>query len=122
MQSLILIFVAHALLRFPGDGLAPAAVVSCFLALCMLVVARFGGWTSMAGSFAWLRSHRGFALLLAAGALILLVVSGLAWGEIPLNHLLAYQIEAFFFGYACLSALHAFWATGIESIASWFRR
>ena len=53
---------------------------------------------------------------------MLALVGAANLGAIPLNHLLSYLIEGFFFGYAFLSGLQAFWSTGIASIASWFRR
>ncbi len=122
MLSLLLIFVAHALLRFPGDDPWTAGIVSGFLLLCMSIVRRYGGWRTASAAWAWLKSEPGFFLLIVSGPMAFVGLASTAATVPPYNHLIAYAIEVFFFGYAFVAALRAFWAAGIESIASWFRR
>jgi hypothetical protein len=122
MQSLVVIFIIHAALRYPGDDPSAATAISLFLALFMWVVYRWGGWSSLAGAKEWFKLNPRFAFLIAA-QLVMLAIFGISLvGSISINRLLAYFIETFFFSYALFSALQAFWSAGIASIASWFRK
>jgi hypothetical protein len=121
VQSLLLIFIAHATLRFPRDDPWSASIVSAFLLLCMAFVARFGGWKSGSGAWRWLKSVPGFFFLVLSAPVLALASAAVAGLAIPFNHLLAYAIESFFFAYAFIAVLRAFWLTGLASIASWFR-
>jgi len=122
MRSLLVLYVMHAALRFPGDNLWAASVMSAILLVCMVLVARFAGWQSLAGGLAWLKSNPGLAFLAVGGSAIAAITFGSRSGSSPLNHVVAYVIEVFFLGLAFTATLRAFWVAGAASIQSWFRR
>ena len=122
MQSLLLIFTAHAILRFPGDDPWTAGIISGLLLVSMGIVLRFGGWSSVSGAWAWLKSDPRFMFLIVSAPVTMVAVSATSGAVASYNHLLAYAIEAFFMAYAFMAALRAFWVAGTASIASWFRR
>jgi hypothetical protein len=122
MHSLLIIFIAHAMLRFPGDNLWAATIISGLLALSMGIVFRFGGWRSVSGAWVWLKSEPGFLLLIVSGPITMVALAVTSETSATYNQVLATAIEAFFLSYAFVAGLRAFWAAGIASIAAWLRR
>ena len=122
MRSLLVLFVLHAVLRFPGDNPVAAAVMSAVLLCCMLLAMRFAGWHSLSGGVSWLKSNPGLAFLVLGGTCIVVTLGITYGGAMRTNHVLAFGIEAFFLGLAFLAMLRAFYTVGIVSIQSWFRR
>jgi hypothetical protein len=122
MLSLVLIFAAHAILRFPGDNPWAASVICGILLVAMGIARRFGAWNSVSSAWAWLTADSRFLVLIVSAPVTMVAMSTGSGTSVSYNHVVAYAIEAFFFAYAFIAALRAFWATGIGSIASWFRR
>jgi hypothetical protein len=91
------------------------------LLLAMSVVRHFGGWSSLHGSWAWLKAEPKWILLIVSAPVIMVALALGATAPPPLHHIVAYAIEAFFLAYAFIAAGRAFWSAGIASIASWFR-
>jgi hypothetical protein len=122
MRSLLVLYIVHAALRFPGDNLWAASLMSAVLLVCMILVARFAGWQSLAGGLAWLKSNSGLASLVVGGSAIVAIMSSTQSDPVRLNHVLAYAIEVFFLGLAFTATLRALWVTGTASIQSWLRK